>query len=127
MSNQSSGISLVGLGPGASAILTVKTNRVGYLEATASISGSAQPGNALEPRFNMGIRLNESTYTIQISNMDPRYLVSATTTLGAVSVSSSGLVTVSGLKAGDNSVVEVIFSRPGYYDGKSAFGLSFGG
>ena len=123
--NNAGGVQIVGLDPGASATLTVKSNKSGYLEGTASVSGSAQLGQALQPSFLLGNR-NGNVYTVQISNMDSRYTVSATTTIGTVSISEAGLLTLNGLMPGNYASILVTFSRSGYQDGLAQFGVSFG-
>ena len=57
---------------------------------------------------------NESGYTIQITNYDPTFTYSVTTSAGSVSIDSAGLITVSGLRPDQTATVTVTTSRSGY-------------
>jgi hypothetical protein len=57
---------------------------------------------------------NESGYTIQITNYDPTFTYSITTSAGSVSIDSAGLITVSGLRPDQTATVTVTTSRSGY-------------
>jgi len=116
-------VTVTGLTSGASATVTVTTNRSGYATGTASTTGQAasdSTGNldGLTPRF--GTPSSQSGgFTVQISNYDSAFSWSQTTSRGSVTRNSSGLLTVSGLSAGQSATVTVTTTRSGYSDGSN--------
>ena len=59
-------------------------------------------------------------FTAQVSNHDPNYTWAANTTAGAVSISESGLLTVTGLTPGQSATVTVQTARgSGYVPGSA--------
>ena len=111
-------VTVTGLSAGASATVTVTTNRSGYATGTASTTGQAtstSSGNldGLTPSF--GTPSSQANgFTVQISNYDSAYNWSQSTNRGSVTRSSNGLLTVSGLSAGQSATVTVTTSRSGY-------------
>jgi hypothetical protein len=79
----------------------------------------AAPSSALVPTF--GITTASSTgFTVQISNYSSDYIWSATATAGgAVAISNTGLITVSGLSPATTSTVTVTSLRAGYANGRA--------
>jgi uncharacterized repeat protein (TIGR02543 family) len=79
----------------------------------------AAPSSALVPTF--GTATASSTgFTVQISNYSSDYIWSATATAGgAVAISNTGLITVSGLSPATASTVTVTSLRAGYANGRA--------
>jgi len=119
VSMSSSGlVTVTGLSSGASATVTVTTNRSGYATGTASTTGQASnPGSdnlgGLTPSFGSPSS-QTGGFTVQITNYDSAYSWSQSTNRGSVTRSSNGLLTVSGLSAGQSATVTVTTSRSGY-------------
>ena len=116
-------VTVTGLSSGASATVTVTTNRSGYSTGTASATGRATSENndnlgALTPTFGSPSS-QAGGFTVQITNFDSAFTWTKQTTRGTVTISSSGLVTVSGLSAGQSATVTVKTGRSGYDDGEA--------
>lgn len=111
-------VTVTGLSSGARATVTVTTNRSGYATGTASTTGQATStggGNltGLTPSFGTPSS-QTGGFTVQISNYDSAYTWSQSTNRGSVTRNSNGLLTVSGLSAGQSATVTVSTSRSGY-------------
>ena len=65
------------------------------------------------PTFTQGAS-NESTFRAQISNYDPTFTYSATSNAGTVSISSTGLISVNGLRPDQTVTVTVTTSKSGF-------------
>jgi hypothetical protein len=85
--------------------------------ATSTLSLGIENGPALTPTFGTPAA-TANGYTVAISNDDPAYTWSATTTAGSVSL-SGGLVTVTGLTSGASATVTLFSSRSDYYNGSA--------
>lgn len=120
----SSGVVTVsGLSSGASATVTVTTNRSGYATGTASTTGQATSTaggdlTGLTPSFGSPSS-QTGGFTVQINNYDSAYNWSQSTSSGSVTRNSNGLLTVSGLSAGQSATVTVSTSRSGYSNGSN--------
>ena len=117
-------VTVTGLSSGASATVTVTTNRSGYATGTASTTGQATStgsGNldGLTPSFGTPSS-QTGGFTVQISNYDSAYNWSQSSNRGSVTRSSNGLLTVSGLSAGQSATVTVSTSRSGYDDASNS-------
>ena len=86
------------------------------LETKTRISVCA---TAPSPLFTFGSS-NESGYSVQIANYDPTFTYSVTSSAGSVSISSTGLITVSGLSPDQTATVTVTTSRDGYATNSSS-------
>lgn len=75
-------------------------------------------GDALTPSFGSPTRTADG-FTAQISNFDGDYTYAGSVTTGSVSISGSGLVTLTGVAAGTSSTVTVTTSRTGYSSGSA--------
>ena len=111
-------ITVTGLGPSESATVTVTTARTGYNNGSAQVSGSAATGSALTPTFDTPSSTADG-FTVQISNYSTDYTWGKSTTAGTVSISSSGLITVTGLTSGQSATVTVSTTRTGYDNGSA--------
>jgi len=113
----SGAISVTGLSPSTSYTFTVTaTNAIGTSSASAasnSITTSAVSASGLTPLFASGSSL-DGRYTVQVSNYDSAYTYAVTSTAGQASISSTGLVTVTGLSKDQAVSVTVTTTRTGY-------------
>ena len=115
-------VTVTGLSSGASASVTVTTSRPGYSSGSNTITGQASSGGdnlvGLTPNFGSPSSRTNG-FTVQITNYDSAYTWSQTTSRGSVTRNSSGLLTVSGLSAGQSATVTVTTTRSGYSDGSN--------
>ena len=108
-------ITVTGLTAGETATVTVTTTRDGYEDGTATIQGAALL-LGLAPTFGSPSTTVDG-FTVVVSNYDTDYGWSVTTTAGSVVIDSSGVITVTGLTAGETATVTVTTTRDGYEDG----------
>ncbi|MEI7550081.1 MAG: fibronectin type III domain-containing protein [Actinomycetes bacterium] len=106
-------VSVSGLTVGSSASVSLATSRAGYLSGTATVTATAlRP--SIKPTFGSIIQTTTG-FKVQIKNYDSSYTFSASASNGAfATVSSSGLVTVTGLVSGATSIATVTSSRTNY-------------
>ena len=109
-------VTVTGLAPEQSATVTVSTTRAGFASGASEVTGSAATGAALAPVFGEP----ESTvdgFTVQVNNYNADYTWAVTATVGAATISGSGLVVVEGLTLGQSATVTVSTSRSGFASG----------
>ena len=108
----SSGVVTVsGLGADTVSTLTLTSIRAGYTTETASVVSRSNPGPALVPVLATPVA-TASGFTVQISNFNTAFIWRATASAGGTAtVSSRGLVSVTGLGGGVVSTVTVTTSR----------------
>jgi hypothetical protein len=100
---------------------TVTTTRAGYDSASATTASVTTLLAGRVPTFESLTRTTGG-FTAQIANHDAAWSWNATVTSGGtVSISGSGLVTVTGLPAGTTASVLVTTSRAGYSMASGAF------
>ena len=109
-------ITVTELTPGESATATVITSRLNYTTNQAGVSGSAKTGSALTSTFETPTATADG-FTVQVSNYDSDFTWSVSTTAGSVTISVTGLITVTGLTPGESAVVTVANTRTGYNAG----------
>jgi hypothetical protein len=109
-------ITVAGLAPGESTTVTIKTTRTGYTDGSANVSGAAQIGTALTPAFGT-VTKSTSGFTVKITNYSDQFKWGVSTSSGKVSISKSGLITVSGLTKGKSATVTVSTTQTGYNSG----------
>ena len=112
-------VTISGLNAGQSATVSVSAVRSGFNTASASISGSASTGAALNPAFGLPVA-SSSGFSVNITNYDSKFNYLASSTVGTASVNSLGTVTVSGLTPGVSATVTVTTSRTGYASGSGS-------
>ena len=118
-------VTVTGLSPVTESTVTVSTSREGYSDETGSVTVTTSSGEALVPSIT-GVVPTSTGLTAVIENYDPvRYQWTAATTVsgsvvGTTSISSNGIVTVTGLTAGSSVRLTVSTTRASYLDG-SAF------
>ncbi|CAN2184691.1 Listeria/Bacterioides repeat [Candidatus Nanopelagicaceae bacterium] len=111
-------VTVTGLNPGTSSTVTITTTRTGYDTGTATSSSySSNTGSAKTPGFGAAISTADG-FTLPITNFDANYTWSATNSLGkSVSISGTGLITLTGVSPGTSSTVTVRSTRIGYETG----------
>jgi uncharacterized repeat protein (TIGR02543 family) len=117
--NNSTGlITVSGIAPGTASTVTITTTRLGYETGTATSSSfKSINGAALVPTF--GAETATATgFILQITNYETNTTWSCVNSLGGtVSISGTGLVTVSGVNPGTSSTVTITTTRNGYDTG----------
>ena len=111
-------LTVTGITPGSSATITVSTSRTGFTSGSATITGSASQGIGRSPTFS-SINSTQDGFTVQISNYDPSFQWTATTSTGNVVISSTGLLTLTNLVAGSTATVTITTSKSGFAQGSS--------
>src|SRR5690606_26822583 len=93
----------------------VTVSKPGFTDASAAVTGSALDA-ALAPTFGIPTRTADG-YTVQLTNYDPAFTWDVAASTGTASLSSSGLVTVTGLEPGAAASVTVGTAREGHAPG----------
>ena len=113
-------VTVSGLAANTASTVTVTTTRSGYVGGTATSSSISSLVAALTPTFSGSPTRTADGFTIQITNYDNAYTWAGTSSAsGSVSISGTGLVTVSGLAANTASTVTVTTTRSGYVGGSA--------
>lgn len=115
-----------GLPADTTATLTVVSSKSGYASGSASATGKSLKA-ANRPAFGTVTRRADG-YDVQISNFDANFYYEITSSRGSASVNTtSGLVSVRGLSAGELAYVDAVTLRDGYAMGNSTTsGLALG-
>lgn len=111
-------LTVTGLAAGQSATVTVRTERAGYGSASSTVVGAANPPTAVKPTFAPVVK-KANGFTVQIKSYNKAYTYKATTTAGKVVISKTGMITVTGLRAGESAKVTVTTTRSGYSSNKA--------
>ena len=113
-------VTVTNVAVGTSSTATITTTRAGYVGGTAPVTATSLTGAALDPTF-VNTTSTATGFTVQIDNYDGAYDWAGTlnTTLGSVSISNTGLVTVTGLAAGRTVTAQILSSRSGYGLGRA--------
>ncbi|MFM7095856.1 MAG: beta strand repeat-containing protein [Gemmataceae bacterium] len=111
-------VTVTGVAPATSSTATITTTRTGYNSGSGMVTASSNPGlAALNPTFGATTSTIDG-FTVQITNYDPLFTFSGTATAnGIVSISNTGLVTVTGLASGTSSTATITTTRTGYNSG----------
>ena len=75
-------------------------------------------GNSLTPTF-AALTSTADGFTVQVSNYDAEFTWDVATTAGSVIINGAGLISVSGLGAGQSATVTVTALRAGFNDGEA--------
>ena len=75
-------------------------------------------GNTLTPTFAALTSIADG-FTVQVSNYDAEFMWAVATTAGSASISGTGLITVTGLGAGQSATIAVTALRAGFNDGEA--------
>lgn len=111
-------ISVTGVSPGTTSVVTVTTTQPGFADGTATVSGTAVEGAPLTPVFGTVVRTAVG-FDVQIINYRSGFTWAATGAGVTASVSSTGYLTVSGLAPNAVATVTVTASRTGYLTGSA--------
>ena len=77
------------------------------------------PGHGLVPAY-ANVTSTIGGYAVQVTNYDPSFTWSATSTAGVASIDGSGVLTVTGLAEGASATTTVTATHVGFPDGSSA-------
>jgi len=112
-------VTVTGLSVGQTATVTIGTTRDGYIPGSAEASGRSLQA-ALTPAFG-SVTPTTTGFTVQITNYDAAFTWAPTLApvAGSVSISGTGLMTVTDLTLGDRSTVTVGTTRSGYFAGSN--------
>jgi len=109
-------ITVIGLGAGQSATVTVTASRAGFNDGSAEVTGNATVGAALTPEFD-AVSSTVDGFTVQVSNYDGAFVWEVSASTGSAAINNSGLITVTGLTPSQSATVNVTASRTGYESG----------
>ncbi len=111
-------VTVTGVNPGTASTVTIQTTRTGYDTGTATSAAiSSINGTAKIPTFGTATPTSDG-FTLQISNYDTATTWSGTNSLQkTVTISGTGLVTVTGVAPGTASTVTIQTTRSGYETG----------
>ena len=109
-------ITVIGLGAGQSATVTVTASRAGFNDGESEVTGSANMGVALTPEFG-AVSSTADGFMVQVSNYDAAYVWEVSASTGSAAIDGAGLITVSDLSASQSATVSVTVSRTGYESG----------
>jgi hypothetical protein len=90
----------------------------GSTPTSSFFNGNSELLTALIPTFGTTASTADG-FTVQISNYSTDYTWGKSTTAGSVSISSSGLITVTSLGPGESATVTVTTTRTGYNNGSA--------
>jgi titin len=106
-------ITVTGLAAGASSTVTVSTSKTGSFTVITQAAGKAPIGTGLTPRFTLSTSTGDG-FTAQILNYDAAYTWSGAVNAGSVTISGTGLVTVTGVSTGIMATATISTARAGY-------------
>lgn len=102
---------------GAQQVRLQVTDSLGHSTSTSlSFTATAKPTTALTPLFG-AVTSKVGGFTAQVSNYNPAFMWAVAPSVGTATINGSGLITVSGLTAGQKSTVTVTTSRSGFPNG----------
>ncbi len=106
---------------GTATSVTISSTRDGYAPGQDTASTTSTIGEPLDPTFNPDSRTATADgFTAQITNYDSAFDWAGTATAGGiVTVSDTGVVTVSGLAANTASTATITTTRDGYEGGSA--------
>ena len=111
-------VTVSGITPGTSSTVRVTTSRSGYSsESATSLSYSSLTGAGLLPIIDSTTAVATADgFTMNITNYDPLYAWSGTSTIGggSVNISNTGRITMTGIAANTSSQAVITTSRSGY-------------
>ena len=116
-------ISVTGLSPSTSYTFTITAlNSVGASSASSasnSITTSAALASGVAPLFTSASSY-DGRFTLQIKDYDSAFTYTVTSPVGTVSISTTGLITVTGLRPDQSVTVTVTTTRTGYASGSGS-------
>ena len=114
--NGSGLVTVTGVAPQTPSTATIITKRTGYADGVGRVTETSFA--VLIPTFGNTTRTADG-FTVQISNYDAAYTWAGTATLGSITVSGEGLVTITGVAAGTSSTATITTTRTGYAGGSA--------
>ena len=118
-------VTVSGLSGGQNAVLTVNSQRSGYMNGMTQLNAYSLTGVALVPTLATPVKIPLG-FTSQITNFDNQFTWSVVTDIGQVSIGGTGLVTVTGVPAGSTATVTVTSNRTGYVSGSRSISSTGG-
>ena len=113
-------ISVTGLSPSTSYTFTVTAlNSVGASSASTASNSITTLGTGISPLFASASSF-DGRFTVQIKDYDEAFTYTATASAGQTSISSTGLITVTGLRPDQSVTVSVTTTRTGYASGSGS-------
>lgn len=113
-------ISITGLSPTTSYTFTIIAhNAIGNSVASSASNSITTLSNGVSALFSSPSYFDYS-FTLQVTNFDATYTYAVTTSAGAVTINSKGLVTVTGLSPDQSATVTVTSTRTGYASGSAS-------
>jgi hypothetical protein len=111
-------VTVTGVSPNTSSTATITTTRPGYADGFAQISATGLNA-ANTPAFGTPTATADG-FTVQISNYDSNFTIAGTATAsGTVSISNTGLVSVSGVAANTSSTATITTTQTGFANGSA--------
>jgi titin len=113
-------ITVTGMSSGSTATLSVTSSREGYFDVVSTTRGVAAIGNAITPKFGL-TKSTANGFTVQITNFDTSFAwVGVGTNSETVTISGTGLVTVTGVATQSNATINISVSKSGYITGAAS-------
>lgn len=117
--NETGTATVTGIAPGTLSSITISSSRNGYsTESATTLSYASITGEGLVPIIDSTTAVATGDgFTMNLTNHDPAYLWTGTSTVngGVVTVSNTGLITVTGVAPSTTSQAIITSSRTGYY------------
>ncbi|MFN6049961.1 MAG: hypothetical protein ACK47R_03945, partial [Planctomycetia bacterium] len=108
---------VTGVAANTSCTVTVTTFRANYADGSAQVTATSLLAANI-PTFGTPTPTADG-FTVQITNFNGAFTYSATVTAGSVSISGTGLVSVTGVSSGASSTATIITTQTGYADGSA--------
>ena len=113
-------ISVTGLSASTSYTFTITAlNSVGASSASAASNSITTFASGLSPLFSSASSY-DGRFTVQITDFDPAFAYSVSSSSGQASINATGLVTVTGLSPDQSVTVTVTTTRTGYASGSGS-------
>ena len=113
-------ILVTGLSPSTSYSFTVTAlNSVGASSASSASNSITTLGTGIAPLFTSASSY-DGRFTVQVTNYDEAFTYAVSSSAGQVSISSSGLITVTGLRPDQSVTVTVTTTKTGYASGSGS-------
>ena len=117
-------VTIVAAGTSVITATFTPTDTTNYNTATITLTLTVSEASALTPTFGTPTRTNDG-YTVQISNHAAGYVWAGTATAsGLVSISGTGLITVTNVAAGVSSTATITATRTSYVTGTATVSAS---
>jgi uncharacterized protein YxjI len=115
--NGSALVTVTGVSPNTSSTATITTTLPNYVSGSAQVTATSLNA-ANTPTFGAPTATADG-FTVQISNYDVNFTYGATANVGSVSISGTGLVTVTGVSPNTSSTATITTTRTIYISGSA--------